>query len=477
MTPEDAANIALCVANAGACGALSRLGHRIAWNIASDDSSRAENGKRSLLALGLWSESSDLVAAVARAASKRVKPGSLTERTLSTCLAGADVYILAYQTDALGYIIAYEKDPQGRPSFGDAKETTYAERLSDIVVHLESARETLTNAIARLEGALSEEVASPAVRDAVGVLAKSNAADPPRWDAPEAAQIWRPGKGWTRAVYEGLRQVCVTLGFPVERPAGPISAAEREIEQRILSHPDDDALRREWMVLAAARGETRAELARVQIETRAERRRHPTWRHIHDHPLVRSVVTRHPEWQDEVKRLGARTASFGRGFVETIEIDADVLLRQAEALFRAAPILHVLLRGNAASHLEALLSAGILDRMIAIDLASQNLDDAHTTLLAARGLSALRTLVLDGNRITDAGARALYASESLHHLAYLSLARNPCGPLAAIGQSQDEYPVDIVGLTPLGAKLADELGSRTVLYTLEPPFYDVLTLT
>jgi hypothetical protein len=477
MTPEDAASIALYVANAGASSALDRLGHRIAWSIAHDNSSRAEHGKRSLLALGLWSDSADLVAAVARLAGERINPDSLTERTLSMGLLAAEVYILACQADALSVIIAYEKDPKARPILADAKEPTFAERLADVALRLTSARETLAAAIGRFEAALDDTVVSPGVRDAVRVLANGNAAEPPRWDAPEAAQTWRPGKRWPANVYEGLRQTCVALGFPVERPAGPETVEERAIVEQILAQPDDDALRREWMVLAAARGETRAELARVQIETRAERRRHPTWRHIHDHPLVRSLVTRHPEWQDDVKRLGARAPSFGRGFVETIEVDADVLLRQAEALFRAAPILHVILRGNAASHLEALLSAGILDRMIAIDLASQQLDDAHATLLASRGLSSLRMLVLDGNCITEAGARTLYASESLRKLGYLSLAKNPCGSLLAVVQSEDEYPVDVVQLTPLGATLRAELGWHPVLSSLEAPFYDLLTLT
>jgi len=460
--PQEVARISLNVAAAGAYDACSRIEHRIAWNIVEPDRAVADHARSELASMGLWSDSPDLPGAVARLTSDRVKPDGLAERTLSMGALAAAVYIFAREADALGVILAHETKPH------------LAKRLVDVEPRLLSARESLTAAVDRFVQALDTSV-SPAVREAATVLANANSAEPPRWNGPDAKQVWRSGKLWPAALYESLRKTCVALEFPPERSPATESDAERALVQAILAQPDDDALRHQWIALASARGEVRAELARAQLRTRDERRRRRDAL-VFDSELVRSLVARHPEWQTDVKRLGATAAWFYRGFVEEIEIDADVLLARASELLGVAPILHLRLRGGAACCLEALLASGILDRMLAIDLAHQRLDDAHAEMLASRGLTNLRSLTLDGNLISEAGALSLYASESLRQLVYLSLNGNPCGPLAESGWSYAEYPTRIVELTPLGAKLHAQLGSRSFLYPLSPPSFDVLTV-
>lgn len=462
LTPKDAAGIALAVAIAGAHAANGRISHRIAYNMGESLRTRAERARSDLTALGLWSDARDLPAAVARSSNGRVKPNGLADRMLEMGLLAAAVYIRACEADTLGLILAHEGVPH------------LAKQLSALEPRLESARESLGFAIARFMEAIDDSV-SPAVRDAAIELARKSAANVPAWNGPDAKHLGRPGEAWTAGVFEGMRRVYVALGFPPERTPAPASDAEVAGVQAILAQPDDDALRQEWIALASARGEVRAELARAQMQTRAKRREHPDWMTFDDE-LVGSLITRHPEWQRDAKRLGATAAGLHRGFVEDIEIDAEVFLASGRELFAIAPILHVRLRGGAAPFLEPLIGSGLLERMLAIDLSHQDLDDTHAGLLASRGPSNLRALSLAGNRITDAGARALYASDRLRQLRFLSLAENPCGPLAETGFTHQECPTEVVELTELGRRLETELGTRRYAYELTVPSFDILTV-
>lgn len=463
LTPKEAADVALLVAIAGAHAACRGIPHRYAWNIAAPDEARAVHAQRTLSGLGLWSDGPNVAGGVARLTAGRVTPDGLAERMLSMGLLAAEVYILAREADALGVVLAHE--PKNHVSY----------RLVALGPRLASLRESLGAAIARFDEALDDTV-SPAVREATLALAAAASTDLPVWNAPAAKQLGRPGESWPARLCEGMRRTCVALGFPAERTPSPESDAEVACVQAILARPDDDALRHEWIALASARGEVRAELARAQMRTRDERRRRPLDHLVFDSELVGSLVDRHPEWQSEPRRLGATAVWLHRGFVEEIEIDAADFLARGRELFDVAPILHVRLRGGAARLLEPLLASGMLDRMLAIDLASQDLDDTHAGMLAARGLTKLRALTLDGNQLSEAGARALYASESLRQLGFLSLRGNPCGPLAETGLTYAEYPTEIVERTGLGTRLEAELGYRRYLYQLSAPSFDVLTV-
>lgn len=257
--PQEAAGVALRVAFAGAHAAWQRIQHRIAWNMAERDAGRAERSRGELADLGLWSGEPDLPSAVARLTAGRLKPGGLAERMLSMGLVAAEVYILACEADALGLILVHEARP------------LLANRLMQLEPRLLSARESLAGAIDRFLQGFDASV-FPAVHDAAVVLAEASSATVPVWNAPEAKHLRRPGESWTARVIEGLRRINVALGFPAERTPSPESEAEVACLQAMLARPDDDAVRHEWVAIAAARGDARAELGRAQLKTREERR-------------------------------------------------------------------------------------------------------------------------------------------------------------------------------------------------------------
>lgn len=408
--------------------------------------------------------------------------GSFESLAFALGLAMADLHVAARTADAAGMVLELIAPP--------AREAM-AERYRAALEAIAAARSRVVSAAAAFDAALDSRPFSPAVRVAARRVVEAAQAPLPAFDAPGRHRAydftswfqpdWRlPGQKYVRGLVHALDVLAQAFSFPEEPPAtGLPSPEEADALVALLARPDDDEARLGWAVLADTRRDPRALLVLEQMAVREERRKRPYSGRV-DSPLARSLIERHTEWAAPLLALGARDVMFRRGFVEGITIEAWVYLGRAPALHAAAPILHVKLLG-AAPLLPHLLQSRFLSRLLSIDLAAQGLEDSHVELLArAGGLGSLRALDLRGNRITERGARALFASTSLPALVHAPLDGNPCGSLYAETAWDDGMPPSEAWETrALGERLAAEHGPRRWAFPWAsgwPPDLDVLTV-
>lgn len=215
----------------------------------------------------------------------------------------------------------------------------------------------------------------------------------------------------------------------------------------VLAAPDDDLPRLVYADYLDEAGDSdRAEFIRVQIELARRPANDPVRAGIEDRQ--RELLTEHRrEWA--IPGLRATGQQFRRGFVELVEIAANVLLQAADRVFAANPIRHLRV-ATADEYTEPLARVAGLARVETLDLSGNSLaargrlerflTDAPLTALTrlivrnnrlwpenvpqiARSPVAprLRSLDLSGNPLADAGTEALAASPSLAGLAELTL--------------------------------------------------------
>ena len=237
---------------------------------------------------------------------------------------------------------------------------------------------------------------------------------------------------WATQVGAAVGEILPALRLPVATAATTAPSAEEDaLLARICASPGDDALRRRYAELAAARRDPHAELIFAQLagselrkqgdgQARVEADAHGT--------RASALIKAHPAWTADVERLGVRGVHFYRGFIGFITLDADAFLHNADALFSVAPIEHVHLRG-AAPHLAALAATPHLARLRSLVLVDSGLTDGDlAVLLASPHLRGLRYLALTGNRLTNAGVEAIAAAPGLKGLKFLGVMQNPCDP-------------------------------------------------
>lgn len=225
-----------------------------------------------------------------------------------------------------------------------------------------------------------------------------------------------------------LGELTAAFAYPAEPPVlGPPTPEEDALHAEILAHPEQDALRRRYAELAARRQDPRAELIRCQFAIRELRHSGaPRAKDVPHEQRAAALIKFHPEWAEDVLRLGASSVRFYRGFIGLIDIDTPTFLRHAEALYRAAPLQHLQLR-NAAGHLGELGAAPHLARIRSLLLCENGLGDADVAaLVGSPHLRGLRALDLSRNRLTDAAVAAIAATPNLDALRYLNVDYNPC---------------------------------------------------
>lgn len=287
----------------------------------------------------------------------------------------------------------------------------------------------LTEASRRLATALASPGVPAAVARAAGKLPALLA------QVPDVASATTPDAhrqlvDWATQVGAAVGEILPALRLPAASVATAApSAEESELLARICASPGDNALRRRYAELAAARHDPHAELISAQLasfelrkqgEARVEDDAHGT--------RASALIKAHPAWTADVERLGVRSVHFYRGFIGFVTLDADAFLRNADALFATAPIEHVHLLG-AAPHLAALAATPHLARLRSLVLVDSGLTDGDlAALLASPHLGGLRYLALTGNRLTNAGVEAIAAAPGLKGLKFLGVMQNPCDP-------------------------------------------------
>ncbi len=239
-----------------------------------------------------------------------------------------------------------------------------------------------------------------------------------------------------------LRSVLALAGLVMSTASAmaglPEAAEERAALDGILADPRAEAPRRTFARLATERRDPRGAFVLDQLETSARRR--ALGFPVDDSELSRHLLRRHPEWWDELRRLGAADVRFVRGFVEEITLDAGLFLVRAEALYRAAPVRGVRLTG-AAPRIAGIAASPHLERLVSLAFPDGGLDDSHvSTLAASPRLRGLLSLDLSGSRVTDDGLRTLAASPHLTTLIQCVTRGNPCGRFYRSDWSHQEIP-------------------------------------
>ena len=289
----------------------------------------------------------------------------------------------------------------------------------------------MTPRLSAAAGRLGEALRQPAIPAHVSSIAGRLAAlfQP----APDLATVatkesYQQLDEWISQVGQELTELVAAIRFPPELPVtGAPTAAERALLTEIIAHPADDAPRHRYAELAAPRNDPRAELIREQFIAIELQQKAPQAGELDKHQArADALIKFHPEWAEDVLRLGAKQVRFYRGFIGLIEIDVGDFLRQAEAIFQLAPVQHLQLR-NAAGHLGELAASPYLRRIRSLLLNEQELADADVeALVDSPHLRELRLLDLQRNKLTNTAVTAIAASPNLGGLRFLNVDGNPC---------------------------------------------------
>lgn len=194
----------------------------------------------------------------------------------------------------------------------------------------------------------------------------------------------------------------------------------------IRAEPDDMAHRLVFADWLDEHGdEPRAEFIRLQVGRDGLPLAHPKARTA----VAREaeLLARHGDEWNQSLPAGVRRVRYHRGFVEEVALTAEELLALGPALFAAAPVRRLQLRGT--HRLPELLTpataaafAGLLSRVVALDLNRDYLGEAAgAALLSLPKLPALRALHLRNNSLTAAGLQTLAASGVLDRLETLEV--------------------------------------------------------
>jgi carbon storage regulator len=211
--------------------------------------------------------------------------------------------------------------------------------------------------------------------------------------------------------------------FGKKQPEPPPRAPEElAFLQAILEEPDDEGLRLIFADWLEERGDARGEFIHIQCRL--------AMLLPGDDGRDELEVREGALWAEHAEAWRAylppvlQSATFERGFVETIHLTAIDFLDNAEAIFAAAPVRRLRLAPPAV-RLEELAGSPYLGRLAGLDLSDLKPGDGEAALLAASPQTAsLHSLVLRGGLIRDAGAAALAASPWLEGLVLLDLSAN-----------------------------------------------------
>jgi uncharacterized protein (TIGR02996 family) len=273
--------------------------------------------------------------------------------------------------------------------------------------------------------------------------------------------------------------------------APPLAAGERELLDAVLAQPTDDAPREVYADWLQQRGDVRGELIAIELacaratdvgEHNRLKRRDFALLEQHGHRWCASAGLggivqpwRQEDWYVE----------FERGFIERVELRADLLPQVATRLFGREPVRMMALRYGDLARLPTMVHLARLHTLI---LRNNQLRDAGLVALAASphvgnlvrldvdangitdaaipALASLRvhTLALRGNELTDAGAVALAAT--MPQLRFVSLEGNRIRGPGALALADLPHlveldvagnPIDAATWTALRVRLGDRV--------------------
>ncbi len=204
-----------------------------------------------------------------------------------------------------------------------------------------------------------------------------------------------------------------------------MSPDEHAFLAAVIAAPTDDAPREVYADWLLERGDLRGELINLELalsratdvdEHNRLKRRDFALLEQHGHRWCERVglggTGYHETWH----------VDFVRGFMEIVELQADLLPQVAVRLFGREPVRTLMLRNGMLPRLHEMIH---LARLHTLVLRNNWLGDAGVIALAASPhVANLRVLAIDSNRITVVGAEAIAASPYLAGLDTLALRGN-----------------------------------------------------
>ena len=235
----------------------------------------------------------------------------------------------------------------------------------------------------------------------------------------------------------------------------------------ILARPGDDGPREEMADWLLSRHPDRARHIRCQLNVaRLERRSIVWWMFDSEYKNLDRLPFEEEQalearWSGPVKSLGwIKKWDFVRGFVAHARLDAPRFLEHAAELFTRFPIRHVSLDG-AADVIDELAACPLLERLVGLDIARNQLGDRHVaTLVASPHVRHLRDLDLGSNQIGLAGYEALCASPNLPELLDINLYNNAAPEPTPHWTSSDSDGYYVDSLPPIGVELERKYGRK-----------------
>jgi uncharacterized protein (TIGR02996 family) len=241
----------------------------------------------------------------------------------------------------------------------------------------------------------------------------------------------------------------------------------------VIAAPDQDAPRVAFASWCDSRGDSRGEFIRLQL--RAANKIDPLdseaaqayWRSM-------DLLKLHAEKWMRFVRPYARGAQYYRGFVTLVSDSATEFLKDADALFRLAPIQHVDVVPPLDGRLSALLACPHLSKLRGLSLRGLKIGDAGACAVAAcAGLAALRYLDLGLNDIGMDGVTALLESPHLNKLVIVPFDGNQVNLAYSVGIDQgvvvDSQP------SPAATLLMQKYGRRLWLDHVDGDRFSVAT--
>ncbi|MBI1829849.1 MAG: TIGR02996 domain-containing protein [Planctomycetes bacterium] len=266
-------------------------------------------------------------------------------------------------------------------------------------------------------------------------------------------------------------------------PRHAASTTEHAFLQPILDNPDDDLPRLVFADWLEERGDPRGHFIRLQCQRAKLTRYDPGWKDLlsQESALLKRFEK---DWSMPILRH-VDEVQYRRGFVEQVRVSASKLLRNADRLFRAAPIRSV--RLEHADRLSEIAASPWLARIAEFDLSHTPLGakslqvlfssehcrslrhirldqcllaaPALEVVVNAAPLQALHTLSLAGNAFGPDGARIL-ATSPLRQLIDLNLRGNSLLPEGAIALASNP-PIQLTRLA-LGGNAIGNPGAEAI---------------
>jgi uncharacterized protein (TIGR02996 family) len=208
-------------------------------------------------------------------------------------------------------------------------------------------------------------------------------------------------------------------------PRKAASSPEDAFLQTILEHPDDDIPRLVFADWLEEHGNPRGAFIRLQCERAKLTPHDPAWKTLlaQEAALLKQFET---EWSKPMLRL-VDAIHYRRGFIEHVSVSATKLLKNAERLFRLAPVCSVRLE-----HADSLPEIGAslwLSRVTELDLCGNSLGSKSLqALFRSEHCRNLRVLRLDRCVVGVSSAEVLANAPALASVQVLSMVGNAIGP-------------------------------------------------